>query len=52
MEIVRSKHADEIGLGPDSKVLCLSTEGATDPESYARIVGHAHAPDVHAKEVS
>jgi diaminopropionate ammonia-lyase len=27
-----------IGLGPDSKVLCISTEGATDRENYARIV--------------
>ncbi len=30
--------ADEIGLGPESKILLFSTEGATDPESYKRIV--------------
>ena len=28
-----------IGLGPESKVLCVSTEGDTDRESYRRIVG-------------
>ena len=28
-----------IGLGPESKVLCISTEGDTDRESYQRIVG-------------
>lgn len=27
-----------IGLGEDSKVLCISTEGATDRENYRRIV--------------
>jgi diaminopropionate ammonia-lyase len=27
------------GLGPDSSVLVLSTEGATDPVAYADIVG-------------
>ena len=26
-------------LGPDSSVLVLSTEGATDPVAYAEIVG-------------
>ena len=30
---------DSIGLGSDSKVLCISTEGDTDRESYRRIVG-------------
>lgn len=29
---------DSIGLGSDSKVLCISTEGDTDRESYRRIV--------------
>ena len=29
---------EAIGLGPDSKVLCISTEGDTDRESYSRIV--------------
>ena len=28
-----------LGLGPDSSVLVISTEGATDPENYERIVG-------------
>jgi diaminopropionate ammonia-lyase len=28
-----------LGLGPDSRVLLLCTEGATDPEAYRRIVG-------------
>ena len=28
-------------LGPDSDVLVLSTEGATDPVAYAEIVGRA-----------
>jgi diaminopropionate ammonia-lyase len=28
-------------LGPDSSVLVLSTEGATDPDAYADIVGRA-----------
>jgi diaminopropionate ammonia-lyase len=27
------------GLGPSSCVLIVSTEGATDPESYARTTG-------------
>ncbi|HEX6256529.1 MAG TPA: pyridoxal-phosphate dependent enzyme [Euzebyales bacterium] len=27
------------GLSPRTRVLCVSTEGATDPEAYARIVG-------------
>lgn len=30
---------ESLALGPESNVLVLSTEGATDPESYARIVG-------------
>ena len=28
-----------LGLGPHSRVLIISTEGATDPVSYRRIVG-------------
>ncbi|WP_350455278.1 diaminopropionate ammonia-lyase [Slackia heliotrinireducens] len=28
----------EIGLGPDSRILCISTEGDTDRENYRRIV--------------
>ena len=27
-----------LGLGPDSRVLTFSTEGATDPEVYARLI--------------
>jgi len=27
-----------LSLGPDSRVLLFSTEGATDPELYARLV--------------
>ena len=30
---------DAIGLGSNSRVLCISTEGDTDRESYERIVG-------------
>ncbi|WP_137127844.1 diaminopropionate ammonia-lyase [Roseomonas sp. HF4] len=30
-----------LGLGQDSRVLLFGTEGATDPEVYARLVGHA-----------
>jgi diaminopropionate ammonia-lyase len=30
-------------LGPHSRVVCLSTEGATDPEIYERIVGRSAA---------
>jgi diaminopropionate ammonia-lyase len=28
-----------LGLGPDSRVLLFSTEGATDPELYEQLVG-------------
>src|ERR1700679_3505840 len=28
-----------LGLGPESRVLVFSTEGATDPELYSTIVG-------------
>ena len=28
-----------LGLSDDSRVLCIGTEGATDPESYERLVG-------------
>ncbi|MFT4121975.1 diaminopropionate ammonia-lyase [Bradyrhizobium sp.] len=36
-----------LGLGPDSRVLLVSTEGATDPEQYARLTGMA--PDEVAR---
>lgn len=32
-----------LGLAPDSSVLVISTEGATDPDAYARIVQRAAA---------
>jgi diaminopropionate ammonia-lyase len=34
------------GIGPDTNALVFSTEGATDPEAYAAIVGRpaAHRP--------
>jgi diaminopropionate ammonia-lyase len=28
-----------LGLGPEARVLAVISEGATDPESYRRIVG-------------
>ncbi len=31
--------AEAISLGPDSKILLISTEGDTDPDNYGRIVG-------------
>lgn len=35
------EHAEHLRLNQDSSVLVISTEGATDPESYGRIVGRA-----------
>jgi hypothetical protein len=32
---------DALGLGAASRVLLLCTEGATDPEAYARLTGIA-----------
>ncbi|WP_019586656.1 hypothetical protein [Deinococcus apachensis] len=32
-------HRDALGMGGDSRVLLISTEGATDLQGYARIVG-------------
>jgi diaminopropionate ammonia-lyase len=39
--------AEALGLGPTTSVLLICTEGATDPDAYARIVGHrpTSAPD-------
>ena len=34
-----------LGLGPDSTVLIVSTEGDTSPEIYEQIVWHGHHPD-------
>lgn len=31
--------AAALGLGPDSRVLCFGSEGATDPELYEKLVG-------------
>ena len=33
-----------LGLGPDSVVLCISTEGNTDPEHYRKIVYEGKNP--------
>ncbi len=35
----REQHRRLLGLTPESRVVVISTEGATDPESYQRIVG-------------
>ncbi|MCP5156422.1 MAG: diaminopropionate ammonia-lyase [Ectothiorhodospiraceae bacterium] len=35
----RPEMAQALGLGPDARVLLFGTEGDTDPELYARIVG-------------
>ena len=32
---------EALGLGPDSRVLLFSTEGATDPALYEQLVGHS-----------
>jgi diaminopropionate ammonia-lyase len=34
---------EQWGLGAGSRVLVLSTEGATDPDAYDEVVGRAHA---------
>ena len=39
--MMKEKYDDirrEVSLGRDAKVLCISTEGATDEENYRRIV--------------
>lgn len=36
---------DALGLGPDTSVLVISTEGATDPAAYASIVDAAPQPE-------
>jgi diaminopropionate ammonia-lyase len=40
LEVMSGGSRDRLGLGSDSKVLLLCTEGATDPAAYERIVGH------------
>lgn len=37
---------ESIGLGPDSRILCISTEGDTDKASYRRIVWDGEYPSV------
>jgi diaminopropionate ammonia-lyase len=37
------KTAQEIGLGKQSRVLVINTEGATDPGMYHQIVGSTTA---------
>ncbi|MFI5044851.1 MAG: pyridoxal-phosphate dependent enzyme, partial [Acidimicrobiales bacterium] len=37
--------ASELGLHPDATVVAISTEGATDPAAYERIVGHPPTAD-------
>jgi diaminopropionate ammonia-lyase len=34
---------ERLGIGREARALVLSTEGATDPEAYERIVGQAPA---------
>jgi diaminopropionate ammonia-lyase len=44
-ECMRKEHYEAVtalSLGPRARVLLISTEGATDPESYARIVRSDH----------
>ncbi|MBR0567113.1 diaminopropionate ammonia-lyase [Azoarcus sp. L1K30] len=41
MACSRPRLAADLGLGPDSRVLLFGSEGATDPELYARLVGRS-----------
>ncbi|WP_222948306.1 diaminopropionate ammonia-lyase [Thauera sedimentorum] len=41
MAAVRPQMAAALGLGPDSRVLLIGSEGATDPELYAQLVGRS-----------
>jgi threonine dehydratase len=38
-EAVLAEARRRLGLGPSARVLLISTEGATDPEGYRRVVG-------------
>ena len=40
------KLKQELALGPESRVLCFNTEGATDPENYRKILWHGKYPSV------
>jgi diaminopropionate ammonia-lyase len=42
---------EALRLGPDSRVLCIGTEGATDPDVYRSIVGLA-AEEVQEKQAA
>jgi diaminopropionate ammonia-lyase len=48
MALLRDQHLqeakDKIGLGPDSRVLLFNTEGATDPDHFAQVVGQRTEP--------
>lgn len=41
MAAARPQLAATLGLGPDSRVLLIGSEGATDPELYAQLVGRS-----------
>jgi diaminopropionate ammonia-lyase len=41
LAVLESDNASKLGIGPESRVLLLCTEGATDPESYRSIVGES-----------
>jgi diaminopropionate ammonia-lyase len=37
---------DDLGIGPDSTLLCFNTEGATDPVNYREIIWHGKYPSL------
>jgi diaminopropionate ammonia-lyase len=39
LALARGGKLEEMGLGPDSTVVVINTESATDPENYLRVVG-------------
>lgn len=39
MALAREGRLAEVGIGPDSTVLVINTESATDPQNYLRVVG-------------
>jgi diaminopropionate ammonia-lyase len=41
VDLLESGAAERMEIGADTRVLLLSTEGATDPEAYRAIVGVA-----------
>ena len=47
LEVLSGGYADTVpglSVGPDARVLLLCTEGATDPESYRRLMGFPRPP--------